>query len=157
MKIIILQDVKGIGKKHDIKDAADGYARNFLLPNKLAKIATPAALKELEILKSEEGKNEQEFNKRVQEILRQTSERALEFHLKTDPSPLPKGEGPRSVFGSVNKDAILKALRDAGIVTKERVEIELAHPLKEFGEHKVAIRFRNGMSGEIKIIIQPQT
>jgi large subunit ribosomal protein L9 len=148
MKVIILQDIKGVGKKHDVKDVADGYARNFLLPNKLAEIATPSALKQLEVKKSETDKNEQEFKKRVEELLRQMSGRALEFFLKTDETG--------SVFGSVNKDAILKALRDTGLVTKERVEIELAHPLKEFGEHKIGIRFRNGMSGEIKITIRPQ-
>jgi len=148
MKVILSQDVKGTGKKYDIKEVADGYARNFLLPNKLAEIATPSSLKELEIRKSETDKNKQEFKKRVEELLRQMNERALEFFLKTDEVG--------SVFGSVNKDAILKALRDAGLVTKERVEIELAHPLKEFGEHKIGIRFRNGMSGEIKVTIQPQ-
>jgi large subunit ribosomal protein L9 len=149
MKIILLQDIKGVGKKYDAKDVADGYARNFLLPNKLAEIATPSSLKELEIRKSEMNKNEQESKKHTEELLRQMKERTLEFFLKTDEAG--------SIFGSVNKDAILKALRDAGLVTKERVEIELTHPLKEFGEHKIGIRFRNGMSGDIKVIIRPQT
>ena len=148
MKVIFLQDVRNVGKKFDVKDVSDGYARNFLFPNNLAKLATPAAQKELEMLKSRTDKGEQEFKKRTEELLRVMNERTLEFFLKTD--------AVGSVFGSVNKEDILKALRDTGLVSKERVEVELERPLKEFGERKINIRFRNGVEGEIRVIVRPQ-
>jgi large subunit ribosomal protein L9 len=148
MRVIFLENVGRVGKKHEVKEVADGYARNFLFPNKLARPATPAALKELEAALAGMRKNEAEARKRAEEIVRKMKDTTLEFHLKTD------GQG--SVFGSVNKESILKALRDAGLITKERAEITLDHPIKEFGDKIVPVRFKNGVSGEIKITIKPQ-
>ena len=148
MKVIFLEDVGRAGKKHEVKEVADGYARNFLFPNKLAKPATPAAIKELEIALARLNKNEAEVRKRAEEIVRKMKEMALEFYLKTD------SQG--SVFGSINKESILKALRDVGLITKERVEITLDHPIKEFGDKIVPVRFKNGVSGEIKVVVRPQ-
>lgn len=148
MKVIFLQDVKNVAKRHDMKDVADGYARNFLFPKKLAEQATPTALKELAVLREKIAKGEHEFEKRVEELKRRIGEQTLEFYLKAD-------EGG-SVFGSVNKDTILSALRDSGLITKERVEIKLERPIKEFGEHKIPLRFKNGSEAELKIIVRPQ-
>lgn len=148
MKVIFLQDVRSIGKKFDAKDVSDGYARNFLFPNKLAELATPAALKKLEAADAQQSKNEVELKKRTEEIIRLMKDRALEFILKSDEVG--------SVFGSVTKEAILSAMRDAGLITKERVEIELDRPIKEFGERTLKVRFRNGIEGELKIIVRPE-
>ncbi|MBU6500967.1 MAG: 50S ribosomal protein L9 [Patescibacteria group bacterium] len=148
MKVIFLQDVKGIGRRYDVKEVADGYARNFLFVNKFAEPATETSLQKIKTLKKEADKNEKGFAKHVDAIIRELKERSLEFHLKTG------ADG--SVFGSVNKDAILKALRNTGITTNERVDIELAHPLKELGEHKIIIRFKNGAEGYIKILIRSE-
>ena len=148
MRVIFLQDVRNVARRHDVRDVADGYARNFLFPNKLAEPATATALKKLEALKSEIGKNEKEFAERVEKIVGELKEKSLEFFLKTDA----KG----SVFGSINKDAVLQALRDSGLVTKERVEIKLERPIKELGEHKMPLRFKNGAEAELKIIVRPQ-
>ena len=148
MKVIFLQDVKNVAKCHDVKDVADGYARNFLLPNKLAELVTPAALKKLEALKAEARQSEKEFAERVEKIVGELKEKTLEFSLKADESG--------KTFGSVNKDAVLKALRDSGLITKERVEIKLEHPIKELGEHKIPIRFKNGKETELKIVVRPE-
>lgn len=148
MKIILLQDVRGVGIKHDVKDVADGYARNFLFPNKLAEPATPAALKKLEGLKAEMDKDEKELIKKLQEAARKINETALEFQLKT-------GEDG-SVFGSITKEQILKAVRDAGFVTKERVDVELDQPIKKLGEHKVAVDLKKGIKAELKIIVRQE-
>ncbi len=148
MKIIFLQDVRGKGKRGEIKDVNDGYARNFLFPNKLAEPATGGALKKLEASKARLEKENEDLKKHVDELLRKINERALEFTLKSD------DEG--TVFGSVTKEAILKALRDAGLVTKERVEIEVDRPIKAFGEHKIPFRFRSGITGELKILVLPE-
>jgi len=149
MKIILLQDVKDAGKKYDIKEVADGYARNFLFPNKLAEPATPSALKKLENLKSKLGKEELELKKRLEEIVRKIGDTTLEFSLKTD--------GKGGIFGSVTKEMILKALREHGLVTKERVDVTLDHPIKELGDHKVKVDLKKGIAVELKIRIQPQS
>src|SRR3989344_999724 len=83
MKVILLEDVKKIGRKFEVKNVSDGYAKNFLFPNGLADIATPDALKELEKKKSETDKESRELMKRLEELARTLKERHLEFFVKT--------------------------------------------------------------------------
>ncbi|OGY99639.1 MAG: 50S ribosomal protein L9 [Candidatus Liptonbacteria bacterium RIFCSPLOWO2_01_FULL_52_25] len=148
MKVIFLQDVRGKGKQGEVKEVPDGYARNMLFPNKLAELATGGALKKLEEAQVRYEKENEELKKHVDELLRKINERALEFTLKSDK------EG--SVFGSITKEAILTALRSAGLVTKERVEIDIDRPIKAFGEHKIPLRLRGGITGELKILVRPE-
>ncbi len=148
MKVILLEDVKKIGKKFDVKDVSDGYAKNFLFPNGLADAATPSALKELEKKKSAMEKEYHEMAKNLDEIARRINDRDLEFPVKTGPH----GE----VFGSVTKEMILKGMRDSGLIRTERVEIKIERPLKELGEHKVEVYLRKGITARLKIILLPQ-
>ncbi len=146
MKVIFLQDVKGVGRRHDIKDVSDGYARNFLFPNGFAKQATADALKEADHLKKKLNEDEIVFKKHVEGLLRAIKDRTIEFNIKADKSG--------AVFGSVTKEMILGAIRDTGLITKERVEIDLERPIKELGEKKIKIRFKNGAEGELKIAVK---
>ena len=137
-----------MGKRQEIKEVSDGYARNFLFPNTLAKPATANSLKELEKEKIRFEKEDKAAKKRLTEIARLMTERHLEFPVKTDE----KG----GVFGSVTKDRILKALRDTGWLGKERVEIKLDHPLKELGEHYVEVDLNKGITAKLKVVLLPQ-
>ena len=149
MKVVFLKDLPGRGKKYDVKEVSDGYARNFLFTNGFAKLATLAVLAELAALKASREKEDMELAKRVEEFARTLQSQALEFTLKTDAAG--------SVFGSVKKEDVLSALRDRKIVGKERVEVELPHPLKSFGEHVVQLRFPRGAGVmEIKVIVRPE-
>jgi len=145
MKIILLDDVRSLGKKFDVKEVADGYARNFLFPNKLAEPATPGAMKKLDALKAEHDKNETELLARLHEIADNITKTKIEFTLKTDKAG--------SVFGSVNKESILKALREHGMVRTERVEIDLKYPLKELGEYAVPIDLKKGVTAILKVVV----
>ena len=147
MKVIFLEDVRNVGRRYEVKDVADGYARNFLFPNKLAEPATPGALKKLEALKAAQEKDERELLARLHEIARTLKETKLEFELKADKTG--------AVFGSVNKESILKALRDHGFITKERVELELKYPIKEIGEHTVVVDLKKGVKAELRIVVKP--
>ena len=146
MKIILLQDVRTVGKKHDVKDVADGYARNFLFANKLAEPASAAALAKLEQMKVTSEKDDQELLKRLHEIASEMKELALQFELQADASG--------SVFGSVNKDAIAKALREHGILRNERVEVLLEHPIKKIGEYVVPVDLKKGIEAKLKIVVK---
>jgi large subunit ribosomal protein L9 len=148
MKVILLEDLKGIGRKYDVKDVSDGYARNFLLPKKLVKPATPQALKELEQLKLKLAREDMEFKKHLSALARKINESFLEFRLKTAKNG--------SVFGSITKEMILRAMREHGWLGKERIDLALEHPIKEFGEHKISIDLKKGIKAELKIIVQPQ-
>lgn len=145
MKVIFLQDVRNVGHKHDVKDVSDGYARNFLFPNKLAEAATPGALKKIEEMKAVQTENEAAIIKELHEVKRQIESVTLEFALKTDKSGAP--------FASVNKDTILSALRDHKFITTERVGIELKYPIKEFGPHMVEIDLKKGVIAKLKISV----
>ncbi len=147
MKVILSQDIKSVGNKNDVKEVSDGYARNFLFPNNLAKAATPANLKQLERLKAHATEEEAELKKHLDELARKIKGISLQFTLKTD--------GAGSVFGSVTKEMILKSLRENHIVTKERVDVTLTHPLKTFGEHKIPVDLKKGIATELKIILKP--
>lgn len=146
MKIILLEEIKNLGKKFDVKEVSGGYARNFLFPNKFAEPATPAALKNIETMKAEHEKEEGDIQKHLKEIAAKMLATKLVFTLKTDKAG--------AAFGSVNKESILKALREHDIVTKERIDINLDWPIKEFGEYTVPVDLKKGVTAELKIKVE---
>lgn len=148
MKVILLKDVRAIGKKGEVKEVADGYATNFLFPNNLARPGTAGNLKNLAIQNTKLQKEEAELVDRLKKITRVVSERALVFQVKTN-----KDGG---VFGSIGKDAILKALRENNFITAERVEIKLEHPLKELGSHPVELDFKHGISATLRVVLEAE-
>ena len=146
MKVILLEDVRKIGKKREVREVSDGYARNFLFPNKLAELATPAALKKLAEWQAAREKENAGLQARLEEIARKFAATTLEFRLKTD------SDG--TLFGSVNKETILRALRERGLVTKERVEIHLDRPIKEAGDYLIRVNLKKGILADLKISVK---
>jgi large subunit ribosomal protein L9 len=146
MKVILLADVRNIGKKFEVKEVSNGYARNFLFVNNLAEPATPMALAKLAAAKAEHEKEDRSLRVHLMEIAKKISETKLEFELKADKSG--------ALFGSVNKESILKAFRDHGFITKERVDLALKYPLKEVGEHTVHVDLKKGVTAELTVIIK---
>ncbi len=141
MKIILLQDVKNFGRKFDVKNVKDGYARNFLLPRGLAKIANDKIINELASQKAAWEKQEQKIKNNLEALAKNLAEQEFKFTLKTGK----KGE----VFGSINKDDIKNklAIPDA--------EINLERPIKKLGEHQVEIVLGGGVKTKIKVVIEP--
>lgn len=147
MKVILLEDISGLGKKFDVKNVADGYARNFLFPNRLAQTATAQALKTLAAQKARLAHEEAETEKRLAALARELDCLELTFDVRVDE----KG----SVYGSVNKEMILRELRKSGVLRTDRVELSLGHPLKEIGEHRVPVHLKKGIRAEIRVRLQP--
>ena len=143
MKVIFLQDVRGVGRRHDIKEVSDGYARNFLFPNKLAETATESSLKKLHEMKAAHDAAEAALMAQMEEKKRAIEGMTIQFALKADKSGAP--------FASVNKDTILTALRDHKFITTERVGVELKYPIKEFGDHVISIDLKKGVVARLKI------
>lgn len=143
MKVILLQDIKGIGRRFDIKEVKDGYARNFLLPKNLAEPAAPQALRRLMEAKE---KHAAEREKKIDLLKEETKglENAV-FGFK-----LPTGE-KGSVFGSVTARDIENELRERGI---RNVRVEIDKPLKTLGEHEIQIDLGEGLKTKIKILIE---
>ncbi len=149
MKVILLTDVRGLGRRSEIKEVSEGHARNFLIPRGLAKAAGAEDMKRAAVRKENQAKEEAALIKRLGELARTINDRSIEFALKTDA----KG----SVFGSVTKEMVLKAMRDHGLLGKERVDVLLEHPLKTIGDHQVAVDLKKGIAASLKVTIRPQS
>lgn len=150
MKVILLQNIKSLGNKYDIKNVSDGYARNFLFPKKLAEIAAEQKIKELIIQKENRGKKEQETKIKLEAIAKDLSNKKFQFTIKTGE----KGE----VFGSINKDDIktqIFANTDAKThkILKD-IEVNLERPIKILGERQVEINLGNGIKMNIIIEVE---
>ncbi len=145
MKVILSDDVRNVGRRGDVKEVNDGYARNFLFPNKLAEMATAGALKKVEAMKADRDRHDSEIVKHLQSIAHKISEMKIRFQLKMGPDG--------SVFGSINKDAILKALREHNVVTKERIDVILDRPLKALGEYTVPLDLKKGVTTQLVVVV----
>lgn len=146
MKVILLADVKGLGKKFDVKTVKDGYARNFLIPKRLAKLADKKSLEELEFKKAIWEKEDRELRAKLEGIARFLALRTFRFVLKTGPKD--------AVFGSVTKDEVKKAVLAAIPADYQDIAVELERPIKTLGEHLVEIDLGKGVKTRIKISIE---
>lgn len=141
MKVLLLQDIKKIGRKYEIKEVSEGHARNFLIPKKLA---VPADRKAAAIKKDFEESEKNTFAG-YKDLSDRLSREVLEFNVKTGS----KGE----VFGSVNAEQIQKTLKDKGY---KGIEIRLEKPLRALGENLVGVDFGRGVKGTVKVRLLSQ-
>lgn len=142
MKVLLLQDIRKIGKKYDVKDVADGYARNFLIARKLAVPADATALK----IKAAAEKGKQELLAKYSAAAAKLKSEVLEFPVRSGS----KGE----VFGSVTAADIKKALEGKGF---SDFEVELEQSLRFLGEREVEVVFGKGIRGKVKVKLLTQS
>ena len=144
MKIILTQDVDKLGKKYDIKNVADGYARNFLIPKKMAKLASEKNVKYIENQKQgQEIKAGQELEA-VEAIVSSVEGMEIVISVKT-------GE-KNELFQSITAKKISDELKKKEINIKPS-QIDLTNPIKELGEFPIKIKFDHNLEAEIKVII----
>lgn len=145
MKVILLKKVSGLGNVDDVKEVADGYARNYLFPNNLAVQATSFSEKERENRKERLVKKAvTDLN--VQQQLASELE-GLEIEI------LEKANENGVLYAAVSPQKIVKSLQKLGYkVTPEQVQ---AKPIKEIGEKRVVLKLGHGLEAEITVIIQP--
>lgn len=147
MKIILLQAVAALGRTGDIKDVSDGYARNFLLPQKLAEPATDAAIALLAAKKAQGEQEKSEEEKKYRAAAEKLKTLTLALTVKTG--------GAGKTFGSVNAAKIQDALRKQGILV-EKNWILLASPIKATGGHALDIKFPHGIMGKVQLMIEAE-
>jgi large subunit ribosomal protein L9 len=142
MKVILLQDVKKIGKKGEIKDVADGYARNFLLAKGLADLATPAIISKVQ---QENAKNKAQATLEYEKLMK------IAADLKKDAFEVQaRGEGGK-LFGSVGAKEVSAALLAKGFSISEKILGHIA--LKEVGKHDLKIKLGQGIEAKISVTI----
>ena len=146
MKIILTKDVKTLGKKGDIKEVADGYARNFLFPQKLAQAATEAAMKNVEVLKTKEKLEEQAHLEKLRKAADNLEGKEIILKAK---------EKGGKLFGSIAPKDIAKALKKEGFDILEK-NIIIKEAIKKIGEHEVEVELTPGVKAKIKLVIQEE-
>jgi len=144
MKVILLKDVEKLGKKGDIKEVADGYARNFLIPEKLAVLASKSEIARLEEQKEIETRQAEEELARYQETATQMDGLELEIPVKIDEDG--------KLFGAVNANQISEKLQEKGFEIKKG-QVKLEEPIKEIGEHEVIVELPHNLEARVKVIV----
>ncbi len=145
MKVILLEEVAKLGKTGATVDVADGYARNYLIPRKIAVEASPANLKALEALITQ-GRRREERVKKESEIL---SQRIASLTIGLHRQAGDQGK----LFGSVTRTDIAQALEKQGIVV-DRKHILLEEPIKTVGEYKIPIRVHPEIKAELTLVVE---
>ncbi|MCI1965945.1 MAG: 50S ribosomal protein L9 [Oscillospiraceae bacterium] len=148
MKVVLLQDVKGTGKKGELVQASDGYARNFLLPRKLAKEATAQVMSEL---KSAESAKQWRIRKAKEEA----HAAAESIEGKTIRLFAKAGQGGR-LFGSVTSKEIAEELKKSFHVDVDKRKIELNGDIRAFGTYECEVKLYAGISAKIYVLVGEQ-
>ena len=146
MKIILLQDVKSLGKKDEICNVNDGYARNFIIPKKLGIEATPKNLNDLKIKKIGAEKNAKAQLDAAQVFADSLNEKQVSIRMKA-------GEGGR-LFGSVSTKEIGQAFKDQCDLEIDKKKIQLADPIRSFGVYQVPIKLHPQVTGTLTVIVK---
>ena len=144
MRVILLKDIENLGKKYEVKEVKDGYARNFLFPKGLVKPATEENLKWLETQKEIEVKQAEEELKKIQDFASTIDGQELIIPVKI-------GE-EEQLFESITAQKIYEKLKESGFEVKKS-QIDLPEPIKELGEFPVKIKFEQNLEAEIKVIV----
>lgn len=148
MKVILNKDIKALGKLGDVKEVADGYARNCLFPQNLAIEATAANLKMLADRKSSEANRQAIEEAEAKELANKLNGKALNFKVKS-------GEGGR-LFGSVTSKELSEEIKKTLKLDIDKRRIGLEEPIKTLGEHTVKLHLYKGIYAEVKVILSEQ-
>lgn len=143
MKVIFNQDVKGKGKKGEVKNVSDGYARNYLLKNNLAVEATSGNVKALQAQKSKEQQAQQDEVEEAKQLKERLEKMTLELSVKS-------GEGGR-LFGSITSKQIAEELKKNYQIKIDKRKIELDNPIRTLGFTNVPIKLHPEVTGTLKV------
>jgi large subunit ribosomal protein L9 len=145
MRVILLENVENLGKKWEVKEVADGFAKNFLIPQRLVKPATEVEVKEAELRRAEEEVRAKKELEKVEALV----SRLDGYELK---ALMPVSEDGR-LYASVNGEKISLLLEEQGFrVTPKQIRLE--NPIKELGEFPVTLEFDHGLEAEIRVIVE---
>lgn len=148
MKVIFLQDVKGKGKKGEVKDVPVGYANNFLFKNNLAEEATPGNMRKLKAQESKKAEAAAEEKQEAEKLKAQLEKLTVELKAKS-------GEGGR-LFGSITSKQIADTLKKQHKLTVDRRKIDLPEPIRALGHTNVPVKLHNEVTGTIKVHVIEQ-
>ena len=143
MKVILLQDVKSVGKKGELVEVSDGYGRNFIIRKKLGLEATNKNLNDLKLKKAHEDKVAQEHLEAAQALAADLKEKEVVCHMKV-------GEGGKT-FGSVSTKEIAQAVKDQLDMELDKKKMVLDVPIKALGVYEVKLKLHPQVTGSLKV------
>ncbi len=147
MKVILKEDVQNLGQQGDVVEVKSGYARNYLMPQKLAILFTKQQKKSIEEAQIVEKRKLEREKDKLESVLKQVKDLNLSLKMQS--------EEENKLFGSVTKLDIVKLLEENGI-TIDKKYIDLSSPIKTLGEHKVNIVFTKEMSGSFTLAVEKE-
>lgn len=147
MKVVLLKDVKGTGKKGEIKEVSDGYAKNFLLKNGSAKVANASALNENTMKKESDAYHKEMERQSAIELGQKLKEKTIILAIKC-------GENGKT-FGSVTSKEIAEALKKEGFDIDKR-KIELDGTIKTIGSYRITIKLHSEVSVKINLEVEAE-
>jgi len=145
MKVLLIKDVKSLGKKGEIKEVKDGYGQNFLIAKGMAKLATPEVVAHW---KAEQERMEKELKETLERLKKEEKE------LASKPIIITKKLAPAGIQGSVGKDDIAKAIKEQMGIEVDKKTVELKKAFKTVGEHKVNIKLGHGIHAHVTVEIK---
>ena len=149
MKVILLQDIKGTGKKDQVIEASDGYARNYLIPRKLAKEATAEALNSVEKAKSADKHREAVKRAEAEEKARELKGKVIQLSVRG-------GENGK-LYGAITNDQIAAALKEQHGYEVDKRKLELEEPIKTAGQGFVTLKLLAGISTRMIVNVKVVT
>ena len=147
MKVVLLKDVKNVGKRDDILTVSDGYARNFLFPQKLAAEATPGALKEIQRKRAAQDAREAEQLAEAKEKAAVLKDKVITLEVKC-------GEKGR-LYGSVTAAEVAEALEKQHGIKVDKRKIDIGDPIRETGIRTISVWLYSGVTTPMKLDVQP--
>jgi large subunit ribosomal protein L9 len=148
MKVVLREDIDKVGLRGEVVDVARGYARNFLLPRRLAEPATPSRVKELEKVNARRALNEAQTFDQAQEIAQRLGQAELRFDVKAGESGV--------LFGSVTQTQLADAIWDKLKVRVDRKKIGMDEPLKRIGRYQIPIELFADVTVETRVLVVPE-
>lgn len=147
MKVILIKDIENLGNAGDVKEVANGYARNFLIPGGYVEVATKSAVERAEKVKIEKEKVAKEGLKGIEEIAEKLESVSIIIKAKADDSG--------KLYAAIKSKEIFKSLNDKGFkISEDRIVIE--KPIKELGDYEVIINLDHGLEVRIGVVIESE-
>jgi large subunit ribosomal protein L9 len=144
MKILLLKDVYKLGRAGDVKRVADGYGRNFLLPQGLAVLATPGALKQAEQIRAEADTHREKLNQEMSAVAARLDGMVLTFPARASETG--------KLYGSITAQMVAEAISRKGNIEISRRQVDI-QPLRNLGEHKAHVRLTVDLVPEITVLV----